>query len=316
MHFELEEVERFTAALSEFPLPESLEDMQRLERFQMAILSCVESLYRDREKPYLGQVLKRLRATKLWLPSELRALPAVCAQEGRYYLVPPFGGLAPCLLLRCAPPGYTEWYGNMPLEAPAVSKEEESARNLRAGMGDARCAQLREVVEDLYADRIEPSLPEVQERLRLRGWSFAEAQQAVLLYACQKETYRICKPTASKPVVVFLQETPPGFEGWADGIGLLPEASPDMELGLKSVLAAGLAPRLSGGVAGAAAALQSHCRRSLGELRALVRVFLKKGLLCYSGDELLPTEQLKAELNWLQDSPSTPQKPARIYARV
>ena len=24
--------------------------------------------------------------------------------------------------------GYTEWYGNMPLEAPAVSKEEESAR--------------------------------------------------------------------------------------------------------------------------------------------------------------------------------------------
>ena len=36
-------------------------------------------------------------------------------------------------------------------------------------MGDARCAQLREVVEDLYADRIEPSLPEAPTVFLLKG---------------------------------------------------------------------------------------------------------------------------------------------------
>ena len=64
----------------------------------------------------------------------------------------------------------------------------------------ARALTMREVIDSFYKDCIEPSLPEVrrfsvairsvasenscqvQQRLRSRGWTFVESQQAVLLY--------------------------------------------------------------------------------------------------------------------------------------
>lgn len=176
---------------------------------------------------------------------------------------------------------------------------------------------MREVIDSFYKDCIEPSLPEVQQRLRSRGWTFVESQQAVLLYACQKSLYEVCKPTCRKPVVILLKEPPNSFSGWFDGIGVVPKASAQMEFGLKSLLAAGFAPRLSGGVAGAAEILQEHCPRSLGELRALLRVFLKKGLLRYDGDELVVSKYLEKELRDLQVTPRTPERrKARIYCNI
>eukprot|EP00434_Breviolum_minutum_P025707 symbB.v1.2.022718.t1/scaffold2026.1/size92022/7 len=176
---------------------------------------------------------------------------------------------------------------------------------------------MREVIESFYKDCIEPSLPEVQQRLRSCGWTFIEAQQAVLLYACQPSVYEVTKPTERKPVVVLLKEPPKSFTEWFDGIGVVPKASAEMEFGFKSLLAAGLAPSLSGGVAGAAASLQQHCPRSLGELRALLRVFLKKGLLRYDGDELVPSKSLEKELHEIQVTPRTPERrKARIYCNI
>ncbi|CAK9040555.1 unnamed protein product [Durusdinium trenchii] len=176
---------------------------------------------------------------------------------------------------------------------------------------------MRKVIDSFYKDAIEPNLPEVQERLRSRGWSYAEAQQAVLLFACQPNIYEVRKPTSKKPIVVLLKEPPMDFTGWCDGIDVAPKASPDLEVGLKYLLAAGLAPTLRGGVAGAAFALQEKCQRGLGELRAVLRVFLKKGLLRYDGDELLPSEVLEKELQQIQASPRTPKRRnARIYSQI
>ena len=85
----------------------------------------------------------------------------------------------------------------------------------------------------------------------------------------------------------------------------------------------GLAPSLSGGVAGAAASLQQHCQRSLGdlapqipstlrwnrhmvfftddwgELRALLRVFLKKGK--FGGKKKGKGESIFLLWNWLKN---------------
>eukprot|EP00913_Durusdinium_trenchii_P017017 g16002.t1 len=160
----------------------------------MALLSGVESLYRDRKKPFLGELQRRLKSSELWSNNELRAGAAVCALDAsRYFLVPPFAGEPPCVLLRKPPPGFDEW-----------------------------------------------------------------------------------------------------FQDWFC-----------------------LAPTLRGGVAGAAFALQEKCQRGLGELRAVLRVFLKKGLLRYDGDELLPSEVLEKELQQIQASPRTPKRRnARIYSQI
>lgn len=315
---ELEEVERSGAMISKLALPETLAgNTQRLERYKLALLSAVESLYRDKKKPFLGELKRLLKPSKQWLNQELRAAATVCASDAsRYFLVPPFAGEPPCILLRQPPPGFDEWYCGLPVKSQR-SEDQEATRQLEASIGCARALTMREVIDSFYKDCIEPSLPEVQQRLRLRGWTFVESQQAVLLYACQKSLYQVCKPTCRKPVVILLKEPPNSFSGWFDGIGVVPQASAQMEFGLKSLLAAGFAPRLSGGVAGAAEILQEHCPRSLGELRALLRVFLKKGLLRYDGDELVASKGLEKELRDLQVTPRTPERrKARIYCNI
>ncbi|CAK9040556.1 unnamed protein product [Durusdinium trenchii] len=129
---ELHELERFSATLRQLPLPPTLENPQRLERFKMALLSGVESLYRDRKKPFLGELQRRLKSSELWSNNELRAGAAVCALDAsRYFLVPPFAGEPPCVLLRKPPPGFDEWYGNMPTGCMMASLEEEETRSKR-----------------------------------------------------------------------------------------------------------------------------------------------------------------------------------------
>eukprot|EP00439_Symbiodinium_sp_Y106_P038048 s6216_g4.t1 len=86
-----------------------------------------------------------------------------------------------------------------------------------------------------------------------------------------------------------------------------------MESGFKSLLAAGRAPALRGGVAGAAQALQNISPHgSLGELRALLRVFILRGLLEYRDDELVPTVVLLKDLDTLRQAPPrTPERKKR-----
>lgn len=75
---ELEEVERFGAMISKLALPETLAgNTQRLERYKLALLSAVESLYRDKKKPFLGELKRLLKPSKQWLNQELRAAATV-----------------------------------------------------------------------------------------------------------------------------------------------------------------------------------------------------------------------------------------------
>ncbi|CAE7329008.1 unnamed protein product [Symbiodinium natans] len=320
---DLVDLERFHTKCRKLPLPKSLtQNPQKLSSLHDAILACIERLYRDKQKPFLGEVQKLLRAhrsiTGPFTPQEVRSIAAVCASKPELFLlVPPMCGNAPCILLRKPPAGFEPWYERLPQRGFC---EEEASRNLRESIASAQLATMRQVIEGLYADRIEPTLNEVQERLRQRGWSFSDAQQAVLLYACQKDIYDLSKPTLNKQIVVLLKEPPSGFLGWAEGAGIIPQASTEMEFGLKSLLAAGLAPSLHGGVAGGAEALQSCCKRSLGELRALLRVFILKGLLEYCDNELVATALLHKELDaFRQATPRTPEKKkssGRIYSQI
>ncbi|CAE7246237.1 unnamed protein product [Symbiodinium sp. CCMP2592] len=290
---------------------------------QKKILDCVTSLYRSETKPYLGEVQKLLRvaATTKTDKDEARYVAAVCALKPELFLlVPPFCGNPPCILLRDPPTGFELWYEKLPQRC-SQTPEEEAMRNLRESISAGRLSTMRKVIDELYADRIEPTLNEVQERLRDRGWSYSDAQQAVLLYACQKDTYDLTKPTQNKQIVVLLKEPPRSFAGWAEGAGIIPKVSTTMESGFKSLLAAGRAPALRGGVAGAAQALQNISPQgSLGELRALLRVFILRGLLEYRDDELVPTVVLLKDLDTLRQAPPrTPERkksPGRIYSQI
>ncbi|CAE7622955.1 unnamed protein product, partial [Symbiodinium sp. KB8] len=130
----------------------------------------------------------------------------VCAlKPDLFLLVPPHCGNPPCILLRDPPTGFELWYEKLPQRC-SQTPEEEAMRNLRESISAGRISSMRKVIDELYADRIEPTLNEVQERLRDRGWSYSDAQQAVLLYACQKDTYDLAKPTQNKQIVVLLKD--------------------------------------------------------------------------------------------------------------
>mmetsp|Transcript_63788 Transcript_63788/g.149532 ORF Transcript_63788/g.149532 Transcript_63788/m.149532 type:complete len:324 (+) Transcript_63788:66-1037(+) len=317
------DLERFRNKCCNLTLPSSLQTAQNLISLQKKILDCVTSLYRSETKPYLGEVQKLLRmaATTKKDKDEARYVAAVCALKPELFLlVPPDCGNPPCILLRDPPSGFELWYEKLPQRC-SQTPEEEAMRNLRESISAGRLSTMRKVIDELYTDRIEPTLNEVQERLRDRGWSYCDAQQAVLLYACQKDTYDLTKPTQNKQIVVLLKEPPRSFAGWAEGAGIIPKASTTMESGFKSLLAAGRAPALRGGVAGAAQALQNISPHgSLGELRALLRVFILRGLLEYRDDELVPTVVLLKDLDTLRQAPPrTPERkksPGRIYSQI
>jgi len=104
----------FADSLRQRQLPGLLaaDDMRR-ERFSLAILSCVEGLYRDRIAPTLGEVQMRLRRDRAagWLDCEVRAavLP-ICAREAeKYVLSPPFDGEPPRVLLKSPPAWFEGW---------------------------------------------------------------------------------------------------------------------------------------------------------------------------------------------------------------
>lgn len=99
--------------------------------------------------------------------------------------------------------------------------------------------------------------------------------------------------------VVFLKEPPQSFQGWVD-VEVVPEA----ELAVKYMLSKGF---VGGGLGAMAEALRERCGRPLGELRAVLRQLLERGLLCYVGEELRASDTLQEELQSMQ-KPCTPEQ--------
>ncbi|CAK0907303.1 unnamed protein product [Prorocentrum cordatum] len=75
----------FSEVLRARALPKGLD----LARLQGALLSCVEGLYRDRVRPDVGEVQRRLRGCG-WQAREAGAAAAVAARDSSlYHVVPP-----------------------------------------------------------------------------------------------------------------------------------------------------------------------------------------------------------------------------------
>lgn len=277
-----------------------------LQRLESALLSCVESLYRDRVMPTVAEVQSRLRSSG-WHASEARAvLSLAVADRWRYKLTSPEGGDPPLILFRNQPQWFKGWVNTdasdvysdavwaelkclvadpdlklkggidraaadlqqrasspalrslslgelrhvlklsmspdrrildfdakhggrlLPLVAPPkVAKASRRSRDGGGhGLADAlrsrplpeawgrdqaelwhRQASVRHCMEKLYHDCVEPTLREVQQRLRQSGWSSQELQALPLLCAHSPEMFGIAEPTGDGgPLRVFLRD--------------------------------------------------------------------------------------------------------------
>lgn len=99
--------EDFVKVLGARSLPSALtSDQQLQESFDTAVLSCVESFYRDRITPTVCELQQRLREME-WSSCEVQAVLAWCARKPETYDVSPPGRDKPCLVLLRDPP---EWF--------------------------------------------------------------------------------------------------------------------------------------------------------------------------------------------------------------
>eukprot|EP00927_Polykrikos_kofoidii_P049930 TRINITY_DN43901_c0_g1_i1.p1 TRINITY_DN43901_c0_g1~~TRINITY_DN43901_c0_g1_i1.p1 ORF type:complete len:602 (+),score=84.42 TRINITY_DN43901_c0_g1_i1:94-1899(+) len=159
---------RFSELLRVRSLPQSLTcNRERRDRFELAVLSCVEGLYRDRIAPSVGELQMRLRGraisgnatsgsgvgvagigTKVggcgeWSSAEVRGVLAVCARDsGHYIVLAPALGNPPKVLLRNPPSWFEGWIDE---EAPASQQvmnelHDALALSVEVGNGGARFA--------------------------------------------------------------------------------------------------------------------------------------------------------------------------------
>lgn len=202
--------------------------------------------------------------------------------------------------------------GVAPLQAPPglTSSEDVIIENLRQralpealGKGGSdpetrrRCRVLRSCLESLYRDRIEPTLGEVQERLRSRGWNHQEIQGLLPLCAQAAEEYIIVLPQNGKALRVFLRNPPAWFDGWL-GKESTPAVPPEVWPILTSFLQTN-DPVLTGTVHGAAQDLRQLSlppplqQMSLGEIREVVRhAIADQNLLDFSGWNICSTQAM------------------------
>lgn len=103
-------LQEFGEQIRKVPLPRSLaENAERLDRFKLAVLTCVESLYRDRLVPTVKEVNSRLRNSG-WPGSEAKAALILCAAEPtRYVFLPPADGQQPQIHFRTPPAWFQGW---------------------------------------------------------------------------------------------------------------------------------------------------------------------------------------------------------------
>lgn len=332
---ELEQI-MFTEAVQKIPLPQSLiDDPQRLERFKVAILSAVESLYFDRIKPSLGEVRERLRG-KTWQAVELRALLTVCANDPvRFILMPPPPFQPPCAMLRSCPPWFEGWTAeSADVPVKAQSNENDSrkeAPQLSSQTPSTSALQtLASVIEGLYRERLRPTLAEVHRALFILGWSWMDVQKSTLVLADATNMFRLTKPSEGKPVEVLLKNTPSWFLGWPDDQGnpLVPLPSKEAETYVKCLMASGVVSCLGDDEVKAAEVLRSYSQAplTLGELRFLVRKFLELGYLSYDDPTIVVTKVLIDEFSGapssfhspstLITSPGLKMEKRRIYSSI
>lgn len=125
------------------PMPQALAADERAERFKGAVLSCVESLYRDRIAPRLQEVQRRLRSSG-WNSADVQAILLICAREpDRYELGISAAGDSSRIYLRNRPRWFKGWIDP---DAPSNNYPQATWATFRR-----LCEQL------LSCNRIEPA---------------------------------------------------------------------------------------------------------------------------------------------------------------
>eukprot|EP00927_Polykrikos_kofoidii_P007445 TRINITY_DN13056_c0_g2_i1.p1 TRINITY_DN13056_c0_g2~~TRINITY_DN13056_c0_g2_i1.p1 ORF type:complete len:697 (-),score=131.88 TRINITY_DN13056_c0_g2_i1:5-2095(-) len=100
--------EDFLILLQRRRLPPELES-EKLEAAQASVLSCVESLYRDRLRPVMGHLLSRLRESHSSEVVAQSVLPLCARMPDRYHILPPMQGDPPVILLKREPRWFQGW---------------------------------------------------------------------------------------------------------------------------------------------------------------------------------------------------------------
>jgi len=100
----LEGLNDFLNVLRRRPMPVELQPEEQLAMFKNAISACILSLYKDRIRPTLGQLQRKLREKGLPEPAVSVSLP-VCAHDAPrlYQIQPPMRGEQPTVYLNKAP---------------------------------------------------------------------------------------------------------------------------------------------------------------------------------------------------------------------
>mmetsp|Transcript_36666 Transcript_36666/g.67220 ORF Transcript_36666/g.67220 Transcript_36666/m.67220 type:complete len:457 (-) Transcript_36666:113-1483(-) len=106
---EPENTDQFLNVLRRRALPAELSTPASQLKMQVTIQGCVGSLYRDRLKPTLNQLQKRLKE-RAGTGAEIQAILPLCARApDKYCIVPPMNGEQPVVLLRQEPPDFKGW---------------------------------------------------------------------------------------------------------------------------------------------------------------------------------------------------------------
>eukprot|EP00971_Amphidinium_carterae_P282359 5605594-Amphidinium_carterae.1 len=102
-------MEQFLTVLRKRALPAEIATTAAELKAQVMIQTCVGSLYRDRLKPTLNHLQRRMKE-RAASAAEIQAVMPLCARASeKYWIVPPMNGEQPVVLLRKEPPDFKGW---------------------------------------------------------------------------------------------------------------------------------------------------------------------------------------------------------------
>lgn len=140
----INEAEQFKKLLCQRPLPNHF-DAVKLSSLQVGLLSCIEGLYRDRLRPVVGEIQRRLRSSG-WKFLEIQSMLPLCARNSELYtIVPPADNEPPHVFLRNEPPWFKGWISEgeeSPAQVASVWEELEKivlddTFHLKGGINDS-----------------------------------------------------------------------------------------------------------------------------------------------------------------------------------
>lgn len=151
---EIDEAEQFRRSLCHRKLPTNF-DHSKLSRLQVSLLSCIEGLYRDRLKPVVGEIQRRLRSSG-WTFLEIQSVLPLCARNPEFTIVFPDGNETLQVLLRLEPSWFQGWINEEEFTAQVPKFWEtfenvlkDDSLNLKGGINNSALSIWQRVSSEL-----------------------------------------------------------------------------------------------------------------------------------------------------------------------